>query len=65
MKYRKAPAHIRGAINREAHRWETADGTSALVALGMVVERVRCPECGFLMNKGEPCDMCPLLNEED
>lgn len=34
MKYRNAPAHIRAAIDRSAQRWETPDGTPALVALG-------------------------------
>lgn len=64
MKYSKAPAHIRAAIARDGQRWETTDGTPAIVAMGMVVERIQCPECKFHMNKGNECEMCELLKGE-
>ena len=41
---RHIPAHIRAAIARNAHRWETTDGTPALEAMGIDPPRV-CPEC--------------------
>jgi len=38
MKYNQAPAHIRAAINQQAARWTTTDGTP----LSSILRQCRC-----------------------
>lgn len=54
MQYRNAPAHIRAAISRQWHRWETPDGTPAAQAMH------DCLESDWRWLDCDECDTCEI-----
>lgn len=72
MKFSKAPAHIRGAIRREASRWETTDGKPLTDLLGIEVVEAKCPACGSVIDYcqghgeiGDPAGFAILQAHDD